>query len=69
MTWAQWLKWAFNIDVETFSACGSTARVIAYIEDPVVFKKILTHLEARALAIATSLLSEIRAPPQISLFG
>jgi hypothetical protein len=36
MTRAQRLKRVFNIDVETCRACGGTAKVIAFIEDPVV---------------------------------
>ena len=42
MTWAQRLKRVFNIDVETCRVCGSAAKVIACIEDPVVIKTILT---------------------------
>lgn len=45
MTWAQRLKRVFNIDVERCRVCGGTAKVIACIEDPVVIKKILAHLE------------------------
>jgi hypothetical protein len=44
ITWAQRLKRVFKLDVETCRVCGGTARVIACIEDPVVIKKILTHL-------------------------
>jgi hypothetical protein len=56
MTWAQRLKRVFNIDVERCRICGCSAKVIACIEDPVVIKKILMHLEEKA-------------PPQSSLFG
>ncbi len=45
MTWAQRLKRVFNIDIETCSACGGAVKLIASIEDPVVIKKILAHLE------------------------
>ena len=64
MTWAQRLKRVFNIDVEKCRACGGTAKVIACIEDPVVIKKILAHLEKKAPTIAASLLPDSRAPPQ-----
>ena len=51
------LKRVFNIDIETCPACGGAMKVIACIEDPVVIKQILDHLEHKAVA------SEPRAPP------
>jgi hypothetical protein len=45
MTWAQRLKRVFRIDVETCQACGGAVKIIASIEDPVIIKKILAHLE------------------------
>lgn len=45
MTWAQHLKRAFNIDIETCHACGGAVRIVACIEDPVVIQKIFDHLE------------------------
>ena len=47
MTWAQRLKRAFNIDIDTCRACGGGVKVIACIEDPLVIKKILTHLRGQ----------------------
>lgn len=47
-TWAQRLKRVFNIDVETCRACGRSAKVIACIEDLVVIRKILNHLEEKS---------------------
>jgi len=69
MTWAQRLKRVFNIDVETCRICGGSAKVIACIEDPVIIKKILTHLEEKSPTRAALLLPDSRAPPQSSLFG
>jgi hypothetical protein len=50
---------------------GLTGRgkLIACIEDPVIIKKILTHLEEKLPARAALLLPDSRAPPQSSLFG
>ena len=48
MTWAQRLKRVFKIDVETCRVCGGIAKVIACIEDPVVIKTILLHIDAQA---------------------
>ncbi|MCP4376043.1 MAG: hypothetical protein GY794_07710 [bacterium] len=68
MTWAQRLKRVFNIDIEVCSKCGGADKVIACIEDPVVIKKILTHLKEKATAPMEMLLPEPRAPPQGNLF-
>jgi len=68
MPWAQRLKRAFNIDIETCGECGGTAKVIACIEDPVVIEKILTHLDEKAAVTETIRLPECRAPPQPGVF-
>jgi len=60
MTWAQRLKRAFNIDIETCGECGGTAKVIACIEAPVVIEKILTHLDETVPAIETIRIPESR---------
>ena len=44
ITWARLLKRVFNIDVEVCADCGGKAKVIAAIEDPIVIRKILSHL-------------------------
>jgi len=69
MTWAQRLKRVFKIDVEMCRVCGGPARVIACIEDPVVIKKILVHLQEKSLIRAARLLPDSRALPQSDLFG
>lgn len=56
-----------KIDIETCSECGGDVRIIASIEDPVVIRKILTHLDQNASAVATALLPECRAPPVAEL--
>jgi len=63
MTWAQRLKRVFNIDIETCVECGGAVKVIACIEDPVVIKKILSHLKQKAETHESSPLPESRAPP------
>ena len=69
MTWAQRLKRVFNIDVTTCSHCGGVVKIIASIEDPLVIKKILDHLNAKSEACAlVNQLPEPRAPPQAKLF-
>ena len=66
MTWAQRLKRVFNIDIEICQERGGVVKVIAYIEDPVVIEKILTHLQEHA--DSAGLWPAIRAPPA-DLFG
>jgi len=61
MRWAQRLKRVFDIDVETCVGCGGTMRIIASIEDPVVFKAILAHLAGKAYS-AQPRLGPGRAP-------
>ena len=58
MSWAQRLKRVFNIDVEICGVCGGTMKVIACVEDPLVIKKILTHLRGKALCLETAALPE-----------
>jgi len=67
MTWAQRLKRVFNIDIETCVGCGGAVKVIACIEDPVVIKKILSHLEEKAETKEPTALPESRAPPPVCL--
>jgi transposase len=43
----QRLKRVFRVDIETCPHCGGSVKVIASIEDPVVIKQILEHLDRR----------------------
>jgi hypothetical protein len=75
LTWAQRLKRVFGIDIEICRACGGAVRImpkalaalagqaLACIEDPVVIKKILAHLDRKDAPQQTGLLPEGRAPP------
>jgi hypothetical protein len=68
MTWAKRLKRVFNIDIETCRECGGDVRIIASIEDPVVIRKILDHLDEKAATAVTARLPPCRAPPATGLF-
>ena len=63
MTWAQRLKRVFNIDIEICTSCGGAVKSIACIEDPLVIKKILTHIDSKAAGSAARRLPSCRAPP------
>jgi len=67
MNWAHRLKCVFDIDVKTCEQCGGRVKVIACIEDPVVIKKILNHIDKTATA-ERERGPQSRAPPQDSLF-
>jgi ribosomal protein S27E len=67
MTWAQRLKRVFNIDITVCEKCKGPVKVVACIEDPVVIKKILTHLKNKAEPQGATL-PPARAPPQLPLF-
>ena len=69
MTWAQRLKRVFNIDIAVCEECGGAVKVLASIEDPVVIKRILAHLERKTEPKEFNPLPECRAPPQPGLFG
>jgi hypothetical protein len=67
MNWAQRLKRVFDIDVEICDQCGGTVKVGACIEDLVVIKKILDHLDKKVPGSEQSRLPESRAPPRVRL--
>jgi hypothetical protein len=69
MTWAQRLKRVFDMDVETCDQCGGGIKVIACIEDPMVIKKILDHMNNKSAVSAKKRLQQSRAPPQGCLFN
>jgi hypothetical protein len=49
--------------VETCRQYGGAVRIIACIEDPVLIKKILTHLDQKDAPQSRGLMPEGRAPP------
>jgi hypothetical protein len=61
MTRSQRLKRVFNIDIETCNSCGGPVKIIACIEDPLVIKKILAHLERKGASHAARRLPPYRA--------
>ena len=67
MTWAQRMKRVFGIDIETCPACGGALRIIACIKDPVVIKKILTHLDTKNSSTVASRTPSCRAPPTVEI--
>ncbi len=68
MTWAQRLKRVFGIDIESCPTCGGALQIIACIEDPVVIKTILNHLDTKNASTVPSRTPPCRAPPPVGLF-
>ena len=69
MNRAQRLKRVFDIDIETCRDCGGRMKDIACIEDPLVIKKILTHLRGKGQYLEAAALPQSREPPQQDLFS
>ena len=69
MTWAHRLKRVFKIDIETCEHCGGAVKVITSIEDPIVIKKILEHLDRRTAPATPAFRPFARAPPPMTLPG
>ena len=57
-----------SLCIETCRECGGDVRIITSIEDPVVIRKILAHLEDNATSAATAWLPDCRASPVVELF-
>ena len=66
MTWTQCLKRVF--DIETCPVCGGAVQIIACFEDPLVFEKILTHLDVKGAEPETTRCPPSPALPQCALF-
>jgi len=64
----RYVRRRFIGSTETSSGCGGAVKVIASIEDPVVIRKILAHLDEKAALAGSHLLPQCRAPPRTGLF-
>ena len=62
LLWAELMRRVFGIDVLACPQCEGRCRVIACIDDPVVIRKILTHLGLPATGVQ---LHPARGPPQL----
>ena len=55
------MRHTFAVDVLACARCGGRMRVVATIEDPVVIRRILTHL---GLSLDPGTPEPARAPPE-----
>jgi len=47
--WAELLRLVFRVDVEVCRRCGGEARIIGFVTEPQVVRRILAHLERRGV--------------------
>jgi hypothetical protein len=47
--WAELLRLVFKVDVEVCPRCGGEARIIGFVTEPRVVRRILAHLERRGV--------------------
>ena len=47
--WAELLRLVFAVDVEVCGRCGGAARIIGFVTEPAVVRRILAHLERRGI--------------------
>ncbi len=63
-TWAELMKRVFAIDVLVCDRCGGPRKVLKFLTDPVVIRRILVHL---GLPTEAPRLAKARAPPRMGL--
>jgi hypothetical protein len=47
--WAELLRLVFQVEVEVCPRCGGAARIVAFITEPAVVRRILAHLDRRGV--------------------
>ena len=47
--WAELLRLVFQVDVEVCARCGGEARILGFVTEPAVIRRILAHLERRGM--------------------
>ena len=47
--WAERLRLVFKLDVEVCARCGGEARIVGFVTEPEVIRRILVHLERRGV--------------------
>ena len=47
--WAELLRLVFEVDVQVCAHCGGKARIIGFVTEPQVIRRILVHLERRGV--------------------
>ena len=63
-SWSELMRRVFSIDILHCTHCGGTAKLIAFITDPPVIRRILSHLR---LPTDSPAVTPARPPPQMAL--
>jgi hypothetical protein len=61
--WAELLRLVFQVDVEVCTRCGGEARIIGFVTEPQVIRRILAHLERRGVDARTGPWVGVAAAP------
>ena len=60
--WAELLRMVFKVEVEVCPRCGGEARIVAFVTEPAVVRRILGHLERRGVEARAGPWAEVAAP-------
>ena len=72
----QYEKRSYAVDVEVCPRCGGAARIVGFVTEPAVVRRMLAHLERRGIearagpwtgAAETTLSHLVRRPPRRSI--
>jgi hypothetical protein len=61
--WAELLRRVFQVEVEVCPRCGGAMRIVAFVTEPAVVRRILAHLERRGVEARAGLWAGAAAAP------
>ena len=61
--WAELLRLVFQVDIEVCARCGGEARIVGFVTEPKVVRRILAHLERRGVDARAGPWAEAAAAP------
>ena len=61
--WAELLRLVFRVDVEVCPRCGGEARIIGFVTESAVVRRILAHLERRGVEARAGPWADVAAAP------
>ncbi len=64
--WAELLRLVFRVDVEVCPRCGGEARIIGFVTEPRVVRRILAHLERRGVDARAGPSTGVAAAPGVT---
>ena len=67
--WAAWLRLVFKVDVEGCARCGGEARIIGFVTEPQVVRRILAPLDRRGVDARAGPWGEVGGGPGLTGLG